>query len=68
MGKRITFQEKRRETVQAAMPEVKKLVRRFGRSAITSCLNKLREYEKNVHRMQQLKQEVARLERQLTPN
>lgn len=62
MSKRI---ELRRARAHAAMPEVKRLVRKFGRSVVASCLIKLREHEKGIAKLQALKTEVAKLERQL---
>lgn len=57
--------QERREKADAAMPEVKRLVRKYGRTAIANCLNKLREYEKQSARLQGLKKEVAKLEKDL---
>lgn len=53
--------EKRRATASAAMPEVKKLVRRFGRLAVHNCLVKIHEQEKALAHLADLKREVAKL-------
>lgn len=57
--------EQRKAQRAAAMPEVKKLVRRFGRTTIAACLSTLKDHEKGVKRLNDLKKEVARLERAL---
>lgn len=59
----MTKLERRRELQQAAMPEVKKLVRRYGRTVITVCLSKLKEHEKACQKLAALKREVAALEK-----
>lgn len=48
-----------------AMPDVKKLVSKHGRTIIIWCLNQLREYEKKTEQLQQLKREAEKLESQL---
>lgn len=63
-GKKSLAQQ-RREKADEAMPSVKKLVRKYGRTAIANCLNKLREYEKQSARLAGLKKEVAKLEKDL---
>jgi hypothetical protein len=62
ISKRI---EQRRAVKAATMPEVKKLVKRFGRAAISACLAKLREHERGLSKLAALKGEVAKLERAL---
>lgn len=59
----VTPFERRRAARKAAMPFVKKLVRKYGRSNIAHCVSQLKEHEKTVERLQALKKEVARLER-----
>lgn len=61
----ITLNDQRRAAADAAMPEVKRLVKKFGRTPITNCLNRLHEYEKSVQHLQTLKREVANLEKKL---
>jgi len=57
--------ERRKELAKKAMPEVKKLVRKFGRTAINNCLIKLHEFEKKAERLEEIKREVKKLERDL---
>lgn len=57
----MTPLEKRRIARKAAMPEVKKLVRRFGRANISHCIAQLMEQEKVQKRLADLRKEVARL-------
>ncbi len=63
--RRVTKREQQRQAQAAAMPEVKALVRLYGRSAIAVCLSKLKEYEKSRSRLAALKEEVALLEKKL---
>jgi ribosomal protein S20 len=63
--KHLSQNEMRRARADKAMPEVKKLVRKFGRTAISNCLIRLHEYEKSVERLQSLKSEVVKLEKEL---
>lgn len=44
---------------QAAMPEVKKLVKNYGRAAIGWCLNQLRDYEVKVKNLADARRELA---------
>ena len=59
----MTPTEKRRAARKAAMPAVKALVRRYGRSNIAHCIAQLKDHEKSVARLNELKKEVAKLER-----
>jgi hypothetical protein len=49
----------------AAMPEVKALVKKFGRQVIASCLTRIREAEKGTKKLEAMKREVAALEKRL---
>jgi hypothetical protein len=49
-----------------AMPEVKKLVRRYSLYAIRSCVKKLTELEKKRSRISELQSQVATLKREIT--
>lgn len=64
-SKRQTPAQRREAARAAAMPEVKRLVRKVGRSAIANCLSKLRDHEKGVERLNALKRELAQLEKRL---
>lgn len=57
--------ERRRVLRSQAMPEVKRLVKRFGRSTIAACLGALKEHEKSLSKLAALKQEVAKLEKDI---
>jgi hypothetical protein len=57
--------ERRRAASTAAMPEVKKLVKRFGRAAVGNCLGKIAEWEREQKKLSKLRSEVAQLERRL---
>ncbi len=62
---RITKAQQRRNIRDNAMPEVKKLVRKYDRAAIQACLNMLRDYELKVKQLSKLKDEATKLEREL---
>lgn len=62
-SRRLTPLEKRRAARAAAMPAVKALVRKYGRSNVAHCIGQLKDHEKTVERLNNLKKEVARLER-----
>lgn len=64
MSKRTRAQMQRAKL--EAMPEVKKLVQKYGRTAISGCLTKLKEYEKQAKELASLKIKVAELEKGLT--
>ncbi len=64
--KKLNRQEEARARSKAAMPEVKRLVVKFGRTAINNCLIKLREYEKSTKKLADLKKEVEILEKRIT--
>lgn len=48
------------------MPEVKKIVKKHGRTVVVWCINQLREYEKKVRQLEQLKKEAAKLEKEIS--
>lgn len=49
----------------AAMPEVKALVKKYGRRVVGSCLTRIREAEKANKKLDAMKREVAALEKRL---
>lgn len=49
----------------AAMPEVKRLVKKYGRTAVSGCLNRLAEYDKAQKKIAALRKEAAELEKRL---
>lgn len=59
----MTPLEKRRAARKVAMPEVKKLVRRFGRATVAHCLAQLKEHENTITKIEALRREAARLEK-----
>ncbi len=62
--KKLKPAELRKQIKDAAMPAVKQLVVKFGRTAIQSCLNDLRDYEKKLRKLEFARQEVNKLERE----
>jgi hypothetical protein len=63
--KKLNTNELRRARAAKAMPEVKAIVKRFGRMAVANCLNKIRERDKGAERLAALKKQVTELERRL---
>lgn len=60
-----TKMEKARSARQAAMPEVKRLVKKHGRAAISWCLGNLRNHDSVLKKIAQLRQEATQLEKKL---
>ena len=48
-----------------AMPEVKILIKKYGRTVIQGCLNQLRDYEKKLKQLSNLRREASRLQREI---
>jgi hypothetical protein len=63
--KPINQLQRRREIAAAAMPEVKKLVKKFGRPAVGNCVAKIAAWEKENKKLVKMRNEVAALERRL---
>ena len=57
--------EKRRAARQAAMPEVKRLVKKYGRSTVANCIGKIREQERAVQKLAALKREISQLQKRV---
>lgn len=60
--KRMNKRDLLRTTASAAMPDVKKLVKKFGRTAVSSCMTKIVASEKAAKKLAAMKREVADLE------
>jgi hypothetical protein len=60
-----TKMEKAKAAREKAMPEVKRLVKRYGRAAVGNCLAKLRDRDKAAKKVAELKRELSRLEKNL---
>ena len=63
--RRLTIPEQRKIARDNAMPEVKKLVKKYGRRTVQGCLNNLRDYEKKLRQLEIARQEVEKLEREV---
>ena len=46
-----------------AMPQVRSLVKRHGRTVVQWCVNQLRDYEKKIKQLSELKREAEKLEK-----
>jgi hypothetical protein len=65
LPKKLNARDIQRNKAAAAMPEVKKLVQRFGRMAVSNCLGKIKERDKEAARLAALRKQVAELEKGL---
>ncbi len=63
--RRINLRDKRRAAAASAMPEVKRLVKKYGRLAVGNCLNKIRTRDKEAAKLAALRKQVAELQRGL---
>ena len=63
--KRPSKMELYNEQIKAAMPEVKALCKRHGRSTVRSCLERIYQYEKKAAQVEKLKAEAEELQRKL---
>lgn len=63
--KRSNKREEYRQLWTAAMPEVRELVKKHGISIVSSCITRLREYEKKQYQARKLREEADKLEQEL---
>ena len=63
--RRLNHRDRHRAQVAAAMPEVRRLVKKFGRLAVGNCLGKIKARDKEAAKLAALKREVAQLEKGL---
>lgn len=63
--RRINQRDRQRAHAMAAMPEVKRLVKKFGRLAVGNCLSKIKARDKEAAKLAALKRQVADLQRGL---
>jgi hypothetical protein len=61
----MTLPEKHRALRKQAMPEVLKLVKKYGRKAISGCLTKVRETEKAKRKLAEMQKEIEQLKRSI---
>lgn len=66
-GTKRTMNARERAQAKAAtaMPEVKKLVKKYGRQAVGNCLGKITAWEREAKKLSKMRSEVAALERRL---
>lgn len=63
--KRQNKQQLRNQIIEKAMPEVKKMVKKHGLSIVNSCIARLKEHSKKLNQLEQMKSEIAKLEREI---
>ncbi len=68
--KKVTLAQRRREHIEAnrsrAMVEIRRLVKKYGRTTVQYCLNQIRELQKKREQLTQLTKEAERLQREIT--
>ncbi|MEK6281842.1 MAG: hypothetical protein AABN95_15930 [Acidobacteriota bacterium] len=64
--KRVSKAEQRRRSVAVAMPDVREICAKHGRSIVTGCLNRIAELEKKSEQIEKLRKEADALERNLS--
>jgi len=65
MNTKIGKIEKGKQLREQAMPEVKRLVKKYGRSIISGCIIRLADYDKKMRQLNEAKKAVATLEKEL---
>ena len=64
-AKRPNTRDRQRALNARAMPDVRRLVKRYGRLAVGNCLAKIKERDKQAERLAALRRDVAAMERAL---
>lgn len=64
-NRKPTSMDRYRALAASAMPDVKRLVKKYGRKAVSNCVKKIADYEKEVGRLAALKKEIAAREAKL---
>lgn len=65
--KRLSARDRQRLAASNAMPDVKKLVRRHGRAAVSNCLTKIYAAERAARKVAVMRKELVELEKRLSP-
>lgn len=63
--RKLNAMEVRRAAAAAAMPDVKRMVKKYGRAAVANCLHKIADFDKEVSKLAALKKEIAAREARL---
>lgn len=63
--KRASKREQHQQAIKDAMPEVRKLCERYGRSIVSGCVSRITAFEKKSAQVERLKAEAAALEKKL---
>lgn len=64
-AKKLTPMDRYRALAASAMPDVKRLVKKYGRKAVANCLAKIRDYDRELSKLADLKKEIAAREAKL---
>ena len=61
--KRTNTRDRQRALNAKAMPDVRRLVKRYGRLAVGNCLAKIKDRDRQAERLAALRRDVAAMER-----
>ena len=64
--KKLNARDLARANAAAAMPDVRALLKKHGRRAVSACLGKIAVFEKEKRKLDALKKEVSALEKRVT--
>ena len=64
-AKRPTGRDRQRALNASAMPDVKRLVKRYGRLAVGNCLAKIKARDQQAEKLATLRREVATMQKAL---
>lgn len=59
------MKKERQEAIKKAMPEVKTLVKKYGRTIVQACVTQLQEYERKCKELERMKRDTEKLEKEL---
>ena len=59
---RLSGREKQRAQRDAAMPETKRLVKKYGLTTVQSCLTRLRDHQRSIHELELARDKAKELE------
>ena len=63
--KRANTRDRQRALNARAMPDVRRLVRKYGRIAVGNCLAKIKARDRQAEKLAALRRDVAAMEREL---
>ena len=65
MAAKLNQVQRRRAAAASAMPDVKRMVKKYGRAAVGNCMGKIAASERAAKKVAAMKKELAALEARL---